>query len=69
MFFFILLLAVANAWRPNPSFALTNFNNSIMTWCASIDSMNTPPFRPAGICQFRSNINGYKENTIQAENH
>ena len=67
MFALLFFICFTNAWRPNPSFALTNFNNSIMTWCASIDSMNTPPFRPAGICQFRSNINGYKTNTIQSD--
>ncbi|EDR22630.1 hypothetical protein, conserved [Entamoeba dispar SAW760] len=63
----LLLITLAFAWRPNPSYGLTNFKDMITTWCANVDSANFKGSRPAGLCQLRWNGNGYTQNLIQGD--
>ncbi|KAL7714167.1 GH15-like domain-containing protein [Entamoeba marina] len=61
------LLVTSFAWRPNPSYALHNFDDTIMTWCANIDSTNSKGSRPSGLCQFRWATNDYSNNLLQGD--
>lgn len=63
----LLLIASALAWRPNPSFGLTNFEDTTMAWCSNSDSANIKGYRPAGICQLRWSKNGYRQNLLTGD--
>lgn len=63
----LLLLTSTYSFRPNPSFALTNFEGLIMNWCASSISFTQSPSRPAGICQLRWKENDYKTSIIDSD--
>ncbi|KAL7720160.1 GH15-like domain-containing protein [Entamoeba marina] len=67
LFLSFTFLLIVHAWRPNPSFALHNFDDVIMTWCASMNNLNQDPFRPAGICQLRWDNNDYQTNYVESD--
>ncbi|ELP84758.1 hypothetical protein EIN_174630 [Entamoeba invadens IP1] len=63
----LLFLSLGYAFRPNPSYGLTNFKDMTMGWCANIDSLNYKGSRPAGLCQLRWSTNNYEQNLLQGD--